>query len=49
MDTKSLIVRHIPGDIARGFKAACAKKGTTMQAELVRMMTEAAAKEGRKR
>ena len=45
---KNTIIRNIPDDIHRDFKVMCAKKGVSINQELIRLMKEAVDKEGKK-
>ena len=42
-------LRNVPDDIHREFKVLVARKGTTIKAEIVRLMQEAVAQAGRKK
>jgi hypothetical protein len=42
-------LRDIPEELHREFKAACARKGTTIREELLRLMREEVEKAARKK
>jgi hypothetical protein len=37
----AILLRHVPEDVRREFKSWCARRGTTMTAELIRYMATA--------
>ena len=44
----TLIIKNVPDEIRREFKAICIRKATTMREEIIRFMTEVVEKAARK-
>lgn len=41
---KTMIVRNVPEDLHRAFKALCVQRGVSMNAEIVRLIRESVKK-----